>query len=266
LETTNGLKRSLLARAEKMTARAAHGTVCVSESLKKRFLELELSRADKTVVLGPGSSNGVDVDRFRPREPGEVSELREGLGLPPDARVVGFVGRLIKAKGVEDLVEALDALERHVPHLHLLLVGDFEDGDPVSSSVRRKIHEHPRIHVTGFVRDTAPYYGLLDVLALPSYREGFPNVALEAASSAVPVTGYAATGVVDAVSDGVTGTLVPVGDVVGLGVMLEPYLAIPERRQRHGEAARDRVVELFRQELVWQRWVDLYNRLLAEPA
>jgi len=267
LETARGARRRLLAAAERRAADDAHRVVCVSESLRRRYLELGLAPADKTAVLGAGSSNGVDAQRFRPRPAGdpEVVRLRRELGLPEDAPAIGFVGRFTRDKGIADLLEAFDGpVAARFPEARLVLLGEFERGDPVPGAVRERLLSDPRIVRAGFVADTAPYYGVVDLLAFPSYREGFPNAPLEAAASAVPVVGYAATGTVDAVADGETGTLVPAGDAGALGEAIVRCLADPALARRHGAAGRERVERLFRRERVWEAWELELRRLLVE--
>lgn len=268
LETARGWRRTLLAASDRTAARLAHRVVCVSESLRQRALKLRLMPEAKACVLGAGSSNGVDTERFHPAvgEDATRGAVRRELGLHDAPEVIGFVGRLTRDKGVEDLVAAFREVGRCRPKAHLLLVGDFEAGDPVSPTIAAEIRSAPRILRTGMILEPAPYYRAMDVLALPSYREGFPNAALEAAATAIPVAGYAVTGTVDAVSDGVTGTLVPAGDLAGLSNALATYLERPERRLEHGVAGRRRVEDRFRQELVWQQWENLYRSLLDEAA
>lgn len=256
LETARGPKRRLLAAAERLACACAHRVVCVSRSLERRAVELGLTAEDKTLVLASGSSNGVDVERFaaaaRDRERTEA--LRRELGLPAGSPVVGFVGRFTRDKGIAELADAFDRLSRGLPAARLLLLGDFEPGDPVPPSLVARLRHDSRVVQAGFVPDTAPFYPLIDVLAFPSHREGFPNAPLEAAASGVPTVGSRATGVVDAVVDGRTGTLVPVGDVEALAHALLEYLRDPALRRSHGDAARERVRGEFRRGEVWRAW------------
>jgi glycosyltransferase involved in cell wall biosynthesis len=260
LESTVGLKRIVLRWSERIASRCAHHIVLVSESLRQEYLELGLAGGRPTYVLGAGSSNGVDCERYRPsRNEQEAKRLAQSVGLEHDAPTIGFVGRLVKDKGIDDLVSAFrDHVLEQIPAAQLLVLGDFESADPISKVAREALHVHPRIGLAGFVEDTSPWYQLMDVLAFPSFREGFPNAPLEAAASGLPVAGYKATGTIDAVVDGRTGTLVEQGDIRALGDAICRYLRDADLRQSHGRAGRQRAAALFEQRKAWERWRDFY--------
>lgn len=257
METARGLRRFVLRSGERLASRCATDVISVSESLLRKYVESGFGSSTRTSVLGNGSSNGVDIERFSPhRDP----HLRSRLGIPEGTVVIGFVGRLTRDKGVSYLVEAFRELRAN--GTYLLLVGPFEKGDPLPSPVRDEIQADPRIVQTGYVDDSAAYYGVMDLLALPSLREGFPNAPLEAAASGLPVVGFRATGTVDAVVDGETGTLVAKGDGQALGACLERYVHDPDLRAAHGQAGRRRVQSRFTQPTVWRAWADLYRSAL----
>jgi glycosyltransferase involved in cell wall biosynthesis len=261
LETTSGVKRAILWGCERVSMSCAHHVVCVSPSLRERAVGLGLLAPGQGLVLGNGSSNGLDATRFAatPAVVALAASLRGELGIPSGALVLGFVGRMTRDKGIDELLQAFHSLALEWPNLYLLLVGDFEDGDPVSDGARHLCQQHPRIMQTGFVREPEPYYHMMDVLAFPSWREGFPNVPLQGAASCLPVVAFDATGSRDAVLDGSTGALVPLGDVDALAASISTYLAEPDTRRAHGEAGRRWVSEAFEPEVVWQEAARLYE-------
>jgi glycosyltransferase involved in cell wall biosynthesis len=263
LETATHRARAILKATERVAGACAHRIFAVSSSLARRYVDMGLAAPDKVATLGAGSSNGVDVARFVNRAPREASALCDRLGIPGNAPVIGFVGRFTKDKGIVDLVDAFDRIRATMPDVRLLLVGDFESGDPVPETAAHRIRTDPAIVPTGFVADAAPYYGLMNVLAFPSYREGFPNAPLEAAAAARPVVGFRATGTVDAILEGVTGALVPLGDVPALSDALQRYVLDSELSKRHGLAGRERVQRDFRPQQIWEHLVQEYARLLA---
>lgn len=264
LETTTGLKRILLTITERIACGCAHRVICVSPSLRQRVIELNLVSADKTVVLGSGSVRGIDVLRFSPEmcASAHKEELAKSLGISADAQVVGFVGRLTRDKGIRELLTAFSQLRLKRPGLRLLLVGDLEDGDPVEVIVRQQMETDPGIVRVGFVADAAPYYALMDVLVLPTYREGLGYAPLEAQACGIPVVTTTATGAVDSVVDGVTGFHVPVGDCEVLAARIDQLLSDPELRSRMGQKGRERVVQEFRHEVVGQALLEEYECLL----
>lgn len=262
-----GLRRRLLWCADWVACRIAHQVLCVSHSIRAEAIRQGLCPSTKIKVLVAGSGNGVDADRrFNPERVGEDqrAEVRRRLGIPAGAIVVGFVGRVVREKGITELAEAWRRLRNDHPTLHLVLVGPFEEYDPIPAETEALLREDPRVHLVGMDWNTSPLYGVMDVVVLPSYREGFPNVPLEAAAMGLPVVATRIPGCVDAVQDGVTGTLVPPTDTNGLTRALARYLSDPALRRRHGAAARERVRREFRQVLIWEALYCEYARLLQE--
>lgn len=265
-DTAAGFKRRLLLLAERIACRTAHRVVCNSESLRRRAIALRLTDSQHSLVLGHGSSNGVDAARFA-SSPGllaRAADLRKSLEVPGDSPVIGFVGRLTRDKGIPELVEAFDQLRLRWPQLRLLLLGDREPGDPLPSQVNQRLDHDPQIICTGAVADAAPYYHLMTLYCLPTHREGFPNSVLEAHASGLAVVTTTATGAVDSVEDGVTGLLVPAGDAGALAQAIERLLRDRVLATRMGVAGRERVARDFRPQLIWDALVNLYRRLLRE--
>ncbi len=266
LETTRGLKRALLIMMERIACACAHRVICVSPSLRRRAIELKLVPARKTVVLGSGSCCGIDVHRFSPavRNSPEKDLLADQLGIPRGVPVIGFVGRFTRDKGIGDLIAAFSKLRQSWPTLRLLLVGEFEDGDPVPAEIRNQIEADQNIVLTGSVSDTASHYRLMDVLVLPTHREGIGYVPLEAQACGVPVVTTTATGAIDSVVDGLTGFLVPVGSAHALAAKIDELLQDPALRARMGHAGRDRIVREFRQERVAGALIEELHRLIQD--
>ncbi len=262
LESSTGLKRRVLLAAERIASACAHVVLCNSSSLRSEAQALGVAPAAKLRVLGDGSSNGVYVQRFSPGP----SQVRAQLGIPPTGPVLGFVGRLTCDKGIPELIDAFDTILAGEPEARLLLVGWFDASeDALCPQLRARIESHPRIHCTGFVSDTAPYYRAMDVMVLPSWREGFPNVVLEAGATGIPVITTVATGSRDSVVPEVTGLLIPPGDSDALSEAVLKLLGDPARRCAMGRAARAWVLEHYPHERVLGL-VTAYYKSLLRPA
>jgi glycosyltransferase involved in cell wall biosynthesis len=181
---------------------------------------------------------------------------------------VGFVGRLTRDKGIPELIEAFDTILAAIPEAQLLLVGWFDAAeDALDQALKTRIADHPQIHLTGFVDDTAPYYRAMDVMVLPTWREGFPNAVLEAAATGIPVVTTFCTGSRDSVVPEVTGLLIPPGYPQAISEAVLKLLRDDLRRRRMGNAARTWILEHFVDEMVLTRTQAFYtSQLEGEPS
>jgi len=261
LEGTCGWKLRVLLWSERTACSCAHVVLCNSESLCNKAESLHLASTRKIRLLGNGSSNGVDIKRFSPGP----SDVRHRFRITEDEPVLGFVGRLTRDKGLAELLIAFEQILLTHPRAWLLLVGWF-DGSDDSLENRWRVHiaTHPRIRHTGFVEDTVPYYRAMDLMILPTYREGFPNAVLEAAASGIPTIATECTGARDSVIDGITGYLVSPGNSEAISVAALNLLDDSRKRQKMGMAARQWAADLYDQRKVLGLAAEFYHSLLRD--
>ena len=259
-----GVRRVLLRWTERVSCALAHRVISVSQSLLQAAVEQRLVSGQKAFVPGYGSGQGVDAEgEFNPcRQPDRVREsVRGDMGIPHDAKVVGFVGRLAQDKGIEDLASAWSIIKCRRPDARLLLVGPVDHASPPTSRVLDVLGSDPTVHRAETAADIPSVYSAMDMLVLPTYREGFPNVVLEASAMGLPAVASRVVGCLDAVVDGVTGTLVPSRSPIELASAICAYLDDPARRASHGRAARARVLSDFTRERVWAAISQEYDSL-----
>jgi len=263
-ESRQGLGRRVLLASDWLSCTLAQRVFAVSESIRRQAVADGLCRADKIEVLAGGSGNGVDATgRFTPADEDARAQARQALGLPREGLVVGFVGRLAVDKGLGELVGAWELLQPAHPSAHLLIVGEQDERDGLSQELLAKLKALPAVTCAGHLPRPELAYAAMDLVALPTYREGFPNVALEAAAMALPLVATEVSGCVDAVLPEQTGLLVPPRDAQALARGLERYLTSAELRLAHGRAARERVLAWFRQEVIWRELLARYERRAA---
>jgi glycosyltransferase involved in cell wall biosynthesis len=239
-------------------------TCCYTDSESQRaFLIKEGVARDRHIrVLGAGSIAGVDLTRFSVAR-FDRRQAKAGLAIPAQAVVIVFVGRISREKGVGELVAAFEQLDQtRQGQLHLLMVGPFETGrNALPPEARRILDQHAAIKVIGYTDKPEDYLAVADILCLPSYREGFGSVIIEAAAMGVPAVATRVTGLVDAVVEGETGLMVPPYDVAALAGALARLRDDIGLRQRLGAAARDRACRLFDAAVVNQLVIDDYETL-----
>lgn len=260
-------KRTLLKATEFISCKLAHRVFCVSESVRSVAIRDRICPAEKICVIGGGSGNGVDaITRFSPLKwtDEDRRNIRLQMGVADGDLVIGFVGRVVRDKGIHELATAWWSIRDSHPNTRLIIVGPFEPQDPIEPSILSALQDDSRVHITGPVSDIDRVYSAFDLVVLPTYREGFPNVPLEASAMELPVVATRIPGCVDAVQDGVTGTLVPVRDAELLGRAIVSYLDDTAKRRRHGKAGRERVLREFRQEDIWTAIYQEYICMLRE--
>ena len=265
LEGVGQPKRTVLTVLEWLTCRSVHEVLCVSPSLRRRAIEVGVVRPARTRVLGSGTANGISAQRFSPalRSLESLSAHAARLGMRAGAPTIGYAGRLTRDKGIAELCDAHRELRRDYPELQLLLVGWLDEADQLPEATREYVAHGDAVFCTDFVSDVSPYYGLMDIFALPTYREGFPTSPLEAAAAGIPVVTTKATGAMDSVVDGVTGILVDAGSAPQLTKALRRLLDDPSLRDAMGSRGRRRVESDFAQTQVWNALNVVYQRRLA---
>lgn len=262
-QTLTGVKRRLMVFLDRLTAAVSTQVICVSPSVYEESLKYKLNIQSKQLVIGGGTCTGIDVyGKFYPYSIDKEKKvlLRQQLHISENDFVIGFCGRLVKDKGIVELIEAFEILRKNTElRVVLLLVGMFEVRDALPENIQNYIHDDPQIIYTGFINeDIEYYYSLMDIYVLPSYREGFPTSVLEASSMKLPVIVSNATGCVDAVKNEVTGLVVPITpDKIFQSI--EYYLNNPQKIVEHGKNGREFVVSNFDQKIIWNFLYKFYH-------
>lgn len=238
-------------------------TFAVSASVREQICANGLGKPDRIRVLGAGSANGVDLVGFSPERRAAGRAVRDAHRIPPDAVVIGFVGRLTRDKGVEELAEVFRELHEEFAHTVLLVVGNYEDRDRPSVESIDFLSTHKGVRHVGWQADVVPFMAAMDISVLPTHREGLPTVLLEAAALGIPTVTTNATGARDAIVNGVTGLQVPIGDVNSLKEALWRLIRDASLRDAMGRAGRKWVSENFDQREVWRRYADEYRALVS---
>ncbi|MFO7823992.1 MAG: glycosyltransferase family 4 protein [Cyclobacterium sp.] len=257
-------KQKLLVAMEKLTFRFAHEVWANAKSLKKFIIEEKLVNPDKVKVIGNGSSNGVDLDLFNRENLQENHLVAATMRLTPgeDEFLILAVGRMVKDKGIANLVEAF-IQSKIVNRSKLVLLGDFEqDLNPLEKKTINQIGDHPRIVHVPWTDHVAYYLALCDVLVHASHREGFPNVLLEAGAMCCPVICSDIAGNKELAVHKKTALVFPVGQVPALKEAME--FAFVKRTEMQGYAERmfERVRQDFDRKKVHNEILKAYKRLL----
>lgn len=260
---TQGKLRKLLMGMEKISCSCATHVISVSKGVADIMVVDGLCKKEKIQVVGYGSAGGVDMDRYNPDS--VESTVRKDLGMPEDAFVFSFVGRIVKDKGINELVNAFDILSRDHDNVHLLLVGPVEEKqNPVDHTTLEIIRNNSHIHSLGMQKDVRPFLKASNAFVLPSYREGFGMVLIEAGSMGLPCITTNITGCNEIIAPGENGSIVEPRDADALYIEMKKWYNNPELVKSMALNARRMVEERYECHKVWENYYNLYKSLFVE--
>ncbi len=259
LEAT-GIKRKILNFVEKITYRCATKVYPNSYGLKDIILENKFIKPNKLKVIANGSSNGIDTAYFNPNlfSEEEKKTLKKSLKIEKDDFVFIFVGRIVGDKGINELVNAFNKLSAENKKVKLLLVGPFEDDlDPLKEKTKEIINTNTQIIWAGYQNDVRLYFAIANTLVFPSYREGFPNVVMQAGAMGLPSIVSNINGCNEIIENNKNGLIIPVKNQEAI------YKAIKEMLLNNymKESARKMITDRYEQRVVWQALLSEYKSL-----
>lgn len=272
LMEATGLKRKVLNFTEKLTYFFADKVYPNSFVMRDIIIKENFCPAEKLQVIGNGSTNGIDLTYFKPEHLTEEErlELRRELGISPDDFVFVFVGRLVGDKGINELVIAFKQISKSADQqisgkCKLLLVGPLEtELDPLLPETVQEIESNPDIITTGFQKDVRPYLAISDALVFPSYREGFPNVVMQAGAMGLPAIVTDINGCNEIVVEGENGTIIPPKNTEALQAAMIKMLMDNSWRQQLQKQGRPMIASRYDQQLVWEALLNEYQTLLQQ--
>lgn len=254
LEET-GTKRKILNAVEKLTYACATKVYPNSVGLKDIIIQSRFCQPNKLKVIANGSSNGIDTEYFSRKHFSEdtLSQLQKQLGIQSEDFVFVFVGRLVKDKGINELIQAFCRLPQEQHPVKLLLVGDYEsDLDPLQPNTLAQITSNPNIISTGFQTDVRPYFCLSHALVFPTYREGFPNVVLQAGALDLPGIVTNINGCNEIIVPGKNGLIIPVKEENAIFDAMQFFIHHPQETSAMKKNAREMIETRYKQAVVWE--------------
>ena len=264
-----GTKRKILNFVEKLTYSSATRVYPNSKGLYDFILQNNFTQSNKLKIIANGSSNGIDTTFFSPAQVTETERvtLREKLNIQPDNFVFVFVGRIVSDKGINELIKAfseLQAAENNEPAgIKLLLVGGLEnDLDPLNPETLAEINQNKDIISVGFQQDVRSFFAIADALVFPSYREGFPNVVMQAGAMGLPSIVSDINGCNEIIIEGENGLIIPSKNVEKLK---EKMLTLAKDKNLYTKLkgnSRRMIENRYEQSVVWNALLEEYEGLL----
>lgn len=259
--TATGRMQQLLIWMDRLTCACATHINPEGEGVKRDLIAYRITKKPLHVIAN-GNVNGIDLayfDRTDEIMKQAATYRKEG------SFTFCFVGRMVRDKGINELVSAFIRLHKQHPQARLLLVGHFEkELDPVSPETGKAIMEHPAICFVGFQPDVRPFLAVSDALVFPSYREGFPNVVIQAGAMGLPSIVTDINGCNEIVLPNENGVIIPPRNEEALYLAMENFLLHPEGIQHMAEKARPLIASRYDQKIVWKALLNEYKRIIAE--
>ena len=262
--TSTGFKKYLLIKMDRLLCKFATHIYPEGEGVKNDLINYKITNKPLKVIAN-GNVNGIDVAHFSPDivSKDEIHELKNKLGISVTDFVYIFVGRLVQDKGINELISAFDSISKENPNCKLLLVGSLESNlDPLLTSTIEKIKKHPSIISVGWQEDVRPYFSISNVLVFPSYREGFPNVVLQAGAIGLPSIVTDINGCNEIIKDNTNGLIIPVKNEFALENAMRKIHHDKELYLNLKAKSRDQIVLDYRQEVVWNAILEEYQKLI----
>lgn len=258
--TSSGLKKHILMFTDRVTCACATHIVPEGEGVRSDLIKHNITRKPLK-VLGYGNIRGIDLKYFDPTDPKVISEAAE---IRRDGIFTFiFIGRIVGDKGINELVEAFERLKKEIQAIRLLLIGRYEtELDPISPKTHETIKSDDSIEAVGLQKDVRPWLLASDALVFPSYREGFPNVVIEAGAMGLPSIVTDINGSREIIIEGENGTIIPVRDTDSLYNAMKQMVIDKETRQRMASKSRKLVEERFEQSYVRKCLKDYYRQIL----
>lgn len=259
-----GFKRKLLNAVEKFTYSCATLILPNSFGLEQIILDHKFTTPHKLNVIGNGSSNGINTEHYDAALVSEAikTKLKTELQISEEDLVFIFIGRIVKDKGINELVAAFNSLSERHKHAKLILVGPRENHlDPLLPETEALISSNTQILAVGLQKDIRPYVAISHVLTFPSYREGFPNVVLQASCMELPCIVGNINGCNEIIEHEVNGLIIPVKDANAIENAMQYMIDNPEKRQAMISHSRSRILKRYKQEFVWNEILKTYQTL-----
>lgn len=265
LMVETGFKYQLLKFIEKLTYATANHVWPNSNSLMKFIVDHKLCKTSKLRIIAKGSTNGININRFNKATLNEnmLEATKQTIGFLNNKIYLLCIGRLVKDKGIIELVHVFTQLQKSNDTIRLLLVGEYEFGlDPLPAATLQEIENNPSIIHINWTNQVEYYMQLANLFVFPSHREGFPNVLLQAGAMKLPIICSKITGNIDIVTDHETGLIFDKGNEQQMFEILQYALANPQQMQNMAKQLQEDITKNYRQENIWQNLLTAYKSLV----